>query len=149
MQSHLKNDLLYLLRILEAIEKIVLYSNHFEDPLHFFDVNDGKEFNACMMLLSVIGEETNKISDELKEKYADVEWKKIKDFRNRIVHDYTGLDRFITFDIIKKNVPILKPTINQIIYSELRVGNFDIEEFDISKTSPYLKHVDFKSIDNL
>ena len=136
MQPLLKNDLLYLLRILESVEKIMLYTCNFEDALEFFDANDGKEFNACLTLLTQIGEEANKISNELKTKYPDVDWNKVKDFRNRIVHDYTGLDRFITFDIVKQQVPLLKSAIAGIIRKELNAGNFDKEEFRIAATSP-------------
>jgi uncharacterized protein with HEPN domain len=146
MQPHLKNDLLYLLRMLEAVEKINLYSLAFSDPLVFFDANDGKEFNACLMLLTQLGEQAGKISKELKERHKAINWNEIKSFRNRAVHDYTGLDRFLTFEIIKEHVPLLKQSVSKILSFELREGNFDKDEFAIAQTSPYLKHVDFHYI---
>ena len=99
------------------------------------------------MLLTQIGEQAAKISSELKDKYATPEWNKITAFRNRAVHDYTGLDRFATFNIIKLDVPLLKTAISEIISAELDYGNFDQEEYKIAHTSIYLKRVDFSYID--
>ena len=62
---------------------------------------------------------------------------------NRIVHDYSGIDHFITFDNIKKHIPVLKTALSDIVRAELNNGNFDKEEFTIAQTSPYLRHVDF------
>ena len=143
MQPHLKNDLLYLLRILESAEKIQLYSNPFDDPDDFFTANDQKEFNACLNLLAQIGEQTAKLSKTLVSTHAQTDWVKISGLRNRIVHDYTGIDIYITFESIKKDVPGLKREIIHIIRAELEKGNFDKNEFVVSMTSPYLRHIDF------
>ncbi len=143
MRPHLKNDLLYLLRILDAVEKIKLYVADYAAPEEFFEVNHGKEFNASLMLLTQIGEQSAKVSKDLKEKYAGVNWRELKDFRNRAVHDYSGLDRFLTFEIITVHVPLLKDTLSFIIQKEIEQGNFDKEEFEVAQTSQYLQHVDF------
>ena len=143
MQPHLKNDLLYLLRILEASEKIMLYAAPFLNAQDFFSANDQKEFNACLNLLGQIGEQSNKLSKTLIEKYPQTDWTQIRGMRNRIVHDYSGIDLFITFDSIKKYIPELKTSISNIIRAELYNGNFDKKEFAIAQTSPYLRHVDF------
>lgn len=143
MQPHLKNDLLYILRILEAAEKIMLYARPFLNAPDFFSANDQKEFNACLNLLGQIGEQSNKLSKTLTEKYLQTDWVQIRGMRNRIVHDYSGIDLFITFDSIKKNLPVLKTVLSEIVRRELNNGNFDKEEFTIAQTSPYLRHIDF------
>ena len=60
-----------------------------------------------MTLLSNIGEAILKISNKFKEIYKEIEWRKIKDIRNRIVHDYEGLDVFIVYKIVKEQIPKL------------------------------------------
>ncbi len=70
----------------------------------------------------------------------------MKGFRNRAVHDYTGLDRFIVFDIIKSQMPLLNEQVCSTIKEELSAGSFDEEEFFIAQTSPYLKHVNFREL---
>ena len=59
MDSCREFDLLYLLRILEASEKIRIYSKGYTDPIGFFEANDQREFNACLSLLAQIGEQAN------------------------------------------------------------------------------------------
>ena len=146
MQPHLKNDLLYLLRILEAAEKIMLYATPFEDAQDFFAAKDQMAFNACLNLPGQIGEQSNKSSKTLTEKYPEPDWNLIRGMRNRIVHDYSGIDLYVAFDNIKKQIPALKISISGIVKRELTAGNFDKEEFTIAQTSPYLRHVDFDVI---
>jgi len=56
--------------------------------------NDQKDFKACLLLSANVGEQSTKISEELKVKYSDINWTVIKTLRNKIVHNYTGLDVF-------------------------------------------------------
>ncbi len=143
MQPHLKNDLLFLLRILESSEKIILYTDEFKKAMEFFEHNDQMIFNACLNLLTQIGEQANKLSITLVDKHKGPDWIKIKGMRNRIVHDYTGIDIDIVFETVKKYIPALKAQIIPVIRTELLAGNFDKEELSIAQTSPYLRHVDF------
>ena len=143
MQQHIKNDLLYLLRVLEAAEKIILYSSPFNQPQDFFEANDQKDFNACLNLLSQVGEQCNKLSKTLIEKYPEIDWVSVKGLRNRIVHDYTGIDLYIIFETVKKSIPELPAVIVEMIRTETGNGNFDREELSVAETSPYLRHIDF------
>lgn len=135
MQPRPENDLLHLLRILEALEKIRVFSAGLDDPFVFFEANDGKEAAACLMQLAQIGEQSGKISVQLKKKYNHIDWQKVKNFRNRIVHDYSGLDRFISFEIIKEQLPVLKGAVKMIVQSCLQNGTFSLEELHIAQTS--------------
>ena len=92
MQPNIKNDLLYLLGVLESIGKISLYTIPFATADEFYFSNHQLNFNASLNLMANIGELCVKTSEELKKKYSHIEWQKTKDFRNRIVHDYAGLD---------------------------------------------------------
>ncbi len=143
MQRHLKNDLLYLLRILESAEKIILYSGEFNKAMEFFDNRDQITFNAALNLLAQIGEQAAKLSTSLLEKHPQPDWVKIRGMRNRIVHDYTGIDIHIVFETVKKYIPELKSQLITVIRAELQAGSFDIEAFAIAKSSPYLRHIDF------
>ncbi|MBL0272566.1 MAG: DUF86 domain-containing protein [Chitinophagaceae bacterium] len=143
MQPHLKNDLLYLLRILESSEKIMRYTGELNNAKEFYDLNDQMTLNACLNLFTQIGEQANKLSATLIEKHTQPDWIRIKGMRNRIVHDYTGIDIYIVFETIKTYKPRLKLQIIPVIRTELLAGNFDKEELAIAQTSPYLSHVDF------
>lgn len=147
MQSDIKNDLVYLLRILESIGKIQLYIADFEEALDFFKANDQQNFNASLMLLINIGEQSNRVSDALKGKHSSLAWAQIKGFRNRIAHDYIGIDRFITFDILQNELPTLKLQLEKVVQSEMLDGNFDREEYELAQASEYYTHIDYKNID--
>ena len=69
MLPGIKNDLMYLLNILESIEKIILYSADFSDAESFYEHNEQINFNATLNLLANIGENTGKLSNELKQIY--------------------------------------------------------------------------------
>lgn len=146
MQRGLKGDLVYLLIILESAGKIDVYSGPFDNSLDFYQANEQLNFNGSLLLLSNIGEQIRKISTELKSKYAKVEWKKILSVRNRITHDYTGIDFRIAFDIVKKEIPELKISIQDIIRRELTEGNFDKEDFKVGRSSTFYRHIDFDAI---
>lgn len=100
MLPGIKNDLMYLLNILECVEKIVLYFADCYDAEAFYDKNEQMNFNATLNLLANIGENVGKISDDLKQIYSDVDWAPIKGLRNRVVHDYINIDTFMVFDIV-------------------------------------------------
>ena len=71
--------MVYCLRMLEAIEKINLYASGYNDPHVFFDADDQKDFNACLLLLMHIGEQVNRMSDTLKNTYAHIPWQADRD----------------------------------------------------------------------
>lgn len=135
--------MLYLLRIMEAVQKIKLYAASFTDWESFYFSHDQLEFNACLNQLGQIGGQAKKLSYTLTDKYSNISWQKIKGFRNRIIHEYIGIDTENVFQIIQADVPELHKQIIPIIINELKDGKFDREEFEVAKTSPYLKHVDF------
>ncbi len=146
MQPSIKTDLVYLLIILESVAKVEKYSKDFISADEFYQKDDQLNFNACLMLFANIGELTGKISVELKNKYPELDWLNIKNLRNRIVHDYTGIDFELAFQITRKELPFLKTLFFLIIKSEIENKNFDSEDYYIAKDSFYYRHIDFNSI---
>jgi Uncharacterized conserved protein len=144
MLKGIKNDLMYLLNILESIEKINLYSAECSDAETFYQKNEQMNFNAALNLLANIGENIGKLSDELKQLYPDVAWSEIKGFRNRVVHDYINIDTFMVFDIIRNDLKPLNHILINIVKNELAKGNFDPEEYEAAKQSLYYRHIKFE-----
>ena len=87
MRQHINNDLLFLLRILEASQKLQLYAAGFSNYEEFFFSNDQLEFNACLNQLVQIGEQAKKLSETLTDKNKHISWPTIRGFRNRIIHE--------------------------------------------------------------
>jgi uncharacterized protein with HEPN domain len=70
--------------------------------------NNDKTIDAVIRNFEVIGEAANRIPDEIKDRFNKVNWHRIRGFRNRIVHDYMGVDLEIIWEIIEKNLDELK-----------------------------------------
>ena len=65
---------------------------------------DDKTIDAVVRNFEIIGEAANRISPDFRIKYSEIEWNRIKGFRNRIVHDYFGIDYEIVWTIIENDL---------------------------------------------
>lgn len=69
--------------------------------------NDSKTVDAVIRNFEVIGEAANRLTDDFKTKNPEIEWSHLRGFRNRIVHEYFGIDLEIVWHIIEENLPEL------------------------------------------
>jgi len=106
-----KDDKLYLLHIKEAIEWIEEFTKAGETE--FFE--DRKTQDAVLRNLHTLSESTQRLSDELKESYPEVDRRTIAAFRNVVVHDYLGVDLDRIWDILEDDLPNLKLKIGNIL----------------------------------
>ena len=104
-----------LLSLLEAIEKIKLYSQDFDDADTFY--HDQKSFDATMMQFIVIGEIISRLDEKFKKSHNQIPWQKIKDFRNIIAHDYFGIDADEIWDIVNNKLLPLQNAIKNLANS--------------------------------
>ena len=111
--SKFNKNLLHVLTILEAIEKIKLYTASFKNAETFFNANDQLEFNAVLNLLITTGEEVKKIDSKLKDKSTN--WQAVAALRNELSHNYRGVDLDIIWDIIQNYLDPLKKACLKII----------------------------------
>lgn len=110
--SKIKFDLLSLL---EAIDKIKLYSQDFNDADTFY--HDQKSFDATMMQFIVIGKIISRLDENFKKSNSQIPWQKIKDFRNIIAHDYFGIDADEIWDIVNNKLLPLQNAIKNLANS--------------------------------
>ena len=73
---------------------------------------------AVIRSLEIIGEATKKIPADFKLKWDSVNWKNIAGMRDRLIHDYMGVNYSIVWDVIKNKIPELHEQIVQIIEKE-------------------------------
>lgn len=108
----MRNYKLYLDDILEVTERIEKYSKGFtlekmkKDSL----VVDGVVRN-----LEIIGEAAKNVPAHIKERYSDIEWRKIAGLRDILAHEYFGVDLEVLWDIIEHKMPILKKQVAGIL----------------------------------
>ena len=73
---------------------------------------------AFVRSLEVIGEATKKLSSEFKSKYPEIEWRVIAGTRDKLIHDYFGVDLELVWDIVATKIPQLKDQVERIIQIE-------------------------------
>jgi len=98
--------------MLESCERIIEYTQglSFDEFKKNYLVVD-----AVVRNFTIIGEAAGRIPDEYKVKHPEIEWDRIRGFRNRIVHDYFGIDYQIVWIIIENNIPELRDLIRKIV----------------------------------
>ena len=98
-------------KIIEYIDKIIEYTKDFD--YESFQKDELVQ-DACFMNLTQIGEQANNIDDSFIDLHKDIKWKEMKGLRNRIVHDYDGVNMQIIWDTMRKDLPELKNKLNGI-----------------------------------
>ncbi len=97
--------------ILESAQKILDYTKELS-----FDefVSDSKTVDAVIRNFEIIGEAGNNLPEDFKDKYHQIDWHRIRGFKNRIVHDYFGIDYSIVWRIKEAFLPNLILQLKQL-----------------------------------
>lgn len=82
--------------ILESAHKILSYT---EGLTYDAFLSDSKTIDAVIRNFEIIGEAANRLPEDFKDSNTNIDWHKIRGFRNRIVHDYMGVDYGIIWEI--------------------------------------------------
>jgi uncharacterized protein with HEPN domain len=85
--------------ILESANKILAYTSGLSYDQF---LADSKTVDAVIRNFEIIGEAANRLPEEIREQFPNIDWQRIRGFRNRIVHDYMGIDYKIVW-LIKEN----------------------------------------------
>ena len=78
-------------------------------------INDEVLCRAVVRSIEIIGEASKKIDDEFKSIHDHIEWKKISGTRDKLIHDYFGIDYDIVWDIIENKIPDLDHFLKQLV----------------------------------
>ena len=105
-----RTDKEYLKDILIACENIIEYIKNYN-----FDafMKDRKTQDAVLRNIEIIGEAVKSISDNIKRRYPEIEWREIAKTRDKLIHSYFGVDLDVVWDIVTIDIPRLRQQIEQ------------------------------------
>jgi uncharacterized protein with HEPN domain len=107
-----KLDIIYIYHIRDSIKKIIDYSEGINEP----DFKNRTIIqDAVIRQIEIIGEASSKLSAEFKKKFNNIPWKNIIGMRNKLIHDYFGVNINSVWKTIKLDIPFLKIEIDKII----------------------------------
>ncbi len=101
-----------IIKMIEYIDRAQLYT---KDMTFETYSNDMKTIDATVLVISQIGELVKNFDKDFQKKYANIKWHILKGLRNRIVHDYEGIQINLVWSIIHKDLDPLKIDLRQII----------------------------------
>lgn len=97
--------------IRSSIDKIERYTAGLSEASF---LADEKTMDAVVRNLEIIGEAAKQLSAEFKTRSPAIPWSQIAGLRNRIVHDYAGIDRQLVWQIVKTAIPKLAVQIEEL-----------------------------------
>jgi uncharacterized protein with HEPN domain len=110
-----RSYLMYLEDILLAMDRIAEYISGFS----FLDFKqDYKTVDAVIRNFEIIGEASKNIPDKIKQQYSEVPWAEMYLLRNKVSHEYFGVDYEIIWDVASTYLPENKSQIDEILKKE-------------------------------
>ena len=81
-------------------------------------VQDETLRRAFVRSIEVVGEATKRVPLEFRQKYSRVDWKAMAGMRDKLIHDYFGIDYELVWDVVTNKIPALKKELERIIELE-------------------------------
>lgn len=100
-----KDERVFIEHILECIELIERYTQN-KTKKEFF--NSVQLQDSIIRRIEIIGEAVKNIPEDLKKRYPNIPWKNIGSMRDILIHEYFGIDLKLTWEVVKRDIPILK-----------------------------------------
>jgi uncharacterized protein with HEPN domain len=106
-----RDEFVYIQHILDAVRKIEEYAAGIDESSFMSNtlIQDG-----VIRQLQIIGEAVKKLSNELRNEYPHIPWQDIAGMRDKLVHEYFGIDMEEVWLTVNDDVPILKSEILKI-----------------------------------
>lgn len=107
-----KNPIIYIEHIKDCIEKIKTYTQNLSEE--DFLINSLVQ-DAVIRNFEIIGEASKHIDDDFRKKYPEIEWKKMAGMRDKLIHDYIGVDLWAVWGVVETIIPVFETQIQNIL----------------------------------
>jgi len=107
----------YLNDILEALEKCLQFTR----GMDFDEFNaDDKTAYAVVRALEVVGEAVKQIPQEMRNEYPEIPWREMAGMRDKLIHEYFGVNLLVVWQTIVDDVPSLIPAFKTILQNRMQ-----------------------------
>lgn len=101
----------YINDLIESCENIV----EFTKGMSYDDFSaDKKTANAVIRCLEIVGEATKNLPLNFRANYPDIPWKQMAGMRDKLIHEYFGVDKQMIWQVVKKHIPQILPLLKNI-----------------------------------
>lgn len=107
----MRNDII-LRKMLAYTEKVIGYCSEYSYERF---AADSVMVEACVFNLSQLGELCRLVDDDFSKVHPEVPWREMYGLRNRIVHDYEGVNLQLVWEIIREDLPELQRSLQKLI----------------------------------
>lgn len=101
----------YLLHALDAIDAVIEYTQDGRDA--FFA--DRKTQDAVIRNVEILGQAVKGLSTETRAYDDSVPWRQIAGMRDKLIHEYFGVDLALVWDVVERELPALRPKITMLL----------------------------------
>jgi len=110
-----RGDRELLIDMLESMRRVQMYV----DGLEYQDfINDLKTQDAVIRALEILGEASKRMSPSIKSQFPDVPWKLMAGMRDKLIHEYFGVNLDVVWEVVTNNLPALFSQIECILSGE-------------------------------
>jgi uncharacterized protein with HEPN domain len=106
------SEIEFLRHIIEECKYLI--SEYQENTFDEF-IENGRLCRAICRSLEIVGEASSKIGPDTRAEFPNIPWREMSDIRNKIIHQYFGVDYEIVWNTIKTDIPALLDQINLIV----------------------------------
>ena len=107
----MKDDRVYLQHIRDALQDIAAYCG--SDHGAFLD--DRMRQDATLRKLEVIGQAVKNLSEDTKSRQPEIPWKQIAGMRDKVIHDYFGVNLDVVWEIVSNELPKVVTPLKQML----------------------------------
>ena len=107
-----RNPQLLLEDMLLSMEKITSYIGTMDKDSF---VKDARTVDAVVRNLEIIGEAASRIPEDFKTIHPQIPWRRVVGLRNRVLHEYFGVDLEIVWSVVTQDLPPMKSGVKQIV----------------------------------
>lgn len=106
----MKDERVYLLHAIDAIDAITSYTADGHDAF----LSDPKTQDAVIRNIEIIGQAVKGVSEATRELEPDVPWRQIAGMRDKLIHEYFGVDLMLVWDVVSRELPVLRPRLEKL-----------------------------------